>query len=659
MRQPWLALCGLVVSVAAGAGFSSNAPNATQAQPVTQQQPKSPGSADIIPLYNPDTKLEPDTVEETPTAIITRVADRVRDRHAREAKYHAYDHYLPLYWENRTVAIEIIDRVAKGGDSITYNMTSLFPLNKPNIRLFFEGKTTVAQYSMNLISKEVDALHYTVTVKNNSNERRPLKVGDRIEMEFSPFLQPPVKGRTNYYGTALLYIVGQGGMVPWEGSGPKLDSVPLPDKAWLGGRTTLHEQYSDEPTWRFKQMATNLAPSNAQPFMLGRRLHHTDFGTGEHSESGNPAYTEQAGKLGTYFTARSCVACHVNNGRALPPAVGTPLLQYLVRVGSDAQGSPHEGLGATLQMQAAKGSEPEATVILSGWITTTGTYGDGAEFSLRKPTYQFKGAAPKFFSVRIASPLVGQGLLEALDEATIAELAESQAREKKDGVAGKMQMVIDPETGQVRLGRFGWKAGQARLKHQIASALNNDMGITTTVYPKADRGAAQADRGPSGQLSDADLDHMVRYLATLGLPPRRNFDDPQVVAGEALFASAGCARCHVPTLKTSSYHPLAELRRQTIHPYTDLLLHDMGAVLADNMAESKAGPADWQTPPLWGIGLTAGVSGEGEAYLHDGRARTLSEAILWHGGEAQRAREAFRMMPAADRVALVQFLKSI
>jgi CxxC motif-containing protein (DUF1111 family) len=310
-------------------------------------------------------------------------------------------------------------------------------------------------------------------------------------------------------------------------------------------------------------------------------------------------------------------------------------------------------------MQAAKGSDPEATVILGGWIITTGTYGDGTEFSLRKPSYQFKGATPKFFSVRIASPLVGQGLLEAMEEATIAELADTQAREKKDGVAGRMQLVIDPETGQVRLGRFGWKAGQARLKHQIANALNNDMGITTTVYPKADRGAAQADRGTSGQLSDADLDHMYRYLATLGLPPRRNFDDPQVAAGEALFASAGCARCHVPTLKTSSYHPLAELRRQTIHPYTDLLLHDMGADLADNMAEGKAGAADWRTPPLWGIGLTAAVSGEGEAYLHDGRARSLTEAILWHGGEAQRAREAFRTMPAADRAALIQFLKSL
>ena len=607
-------------------------------------------SAPIMPLFDSHTKLEPDTVEDTPTALITRVADRVRDRHAREAKFHAYDHYLPLYWENRTVAIEIIDRVAKGGDSITYNMTSLFPLNKPNLRIFFEGKGTVAQYSMNLTSKQVDPLHYTATVKYNTNERRPIKIGDRIEMEFSPFLQGPVKGRTNYYGTALLYVVGQGGMVPWEGRGPRLDSFALPEKAWLGGRTTLHQQYSDEPQAHFKQIATNLAPLNAQPFMLGRRLHHTDFGTGQHSERGNPVYTEQVGKLGPHFTNRSCVACHVNNGRALPPAVGAPLTTYLVRVGSDAKGTPHPNLGSTLQTQAASGA-PEGSVSISGWTMVNGNYGDGTEFTLRKPTYKFTGVEPAFYSIRIAPPLIGQGLLEALDESAIATLKTGHGE-------GRMRTVTDPETGQVRLGRFGWKAGQARLKHQIASALNNDMGVTTTIYPNRDRGSAQLDLGAGTHLAAADLDNMVRYVANLGVPPRRNFDDPDVLAGEALFVKSGCVKCHTATMKTSTFHPFAELRGQTIHPYTDMLLHDMGPDLADNMADGNASGAEWRTTPLWGIGLTSGVSG-GEAFLHDGRARTLSEAILWHGGEARPAREAFRTMPEADRAALIKFLQSL
>ncbi len=612
-------------------------------QPLAAQ---SPEPAKVVPLFDAQTKLEPATIEETPTALITRVADRVRDRHAREGMFHSYDHYLPLYWENRTVAIEIIDRVAKGGDSVTYNMTSLVPLNKPNLRAFFEGKGTVAQYATNLISTQIDPLHYTVTLKYNPIERRPIKVGDRIEIEFSPFLKAPVKGRTNYYGTAILYIVGRPGVVPWEGRGPRNDSFPLPEIAWSGGGMTLHEHHSDEPKERFKQIATNLAPINAQPFMLGRRLHHTDFLTGAHSERGNPIYAEQAGKLGSRYTERSCIACHVNNGRALPPAIGQPLTKYLVRVGSDAKGTPHPKLGATLQMQSVKGS-PEASVSISSWTTIDGKYGDGVQFTLRKPNYQFTGAEPKFFSIRIAPPLVGMGLLEALREADVTGFS-----------AGKAHVVSDPETGKPRLGRFGWKAGQARLSHQIAGALNNDMGLVTSIYPNPDRGTDQPEIGPANKLADADLDLLVRYVSVLGVPPRRKFADPEVIKGEAIFASAKCVQCHMPTMKTSPYHPFAELRNQTIHAYTDLRLHDLGDGLADNMADGGAGAGEWRTTPLWGIGLTRGVSG-GEAYLHDGRARNLAEAILWHGGAAQTSREMFRTMPAADRTALIQFLRSL
>lgn len=608
-------------------------------------------SKSIVPLYDKSTVLEPAIVEDTPTALITRIADRVRDRHAREAEFKAYDHYLPLYWENRTVHLEIIDRVAKGGDSITFNMTSLAPLNQPNLRLFFEGKGTVAQYSNNLTSKQIDPLHYTATVKVNTNERRPLKIGDRIEIEFSPFLKPPVKGRTNYYGTALLYVVGQGGMVPWEGQGPRNDSFPLPESAWLGGRTTLHVQYSAEPKEHFKQIPTNFAPASAQPFMLGRRLHHTDFSTGAHSEPGNPIYEEQVGKLGSHFVNRSCVGCHTNNGRAMPPAVGGALHQYLVRVGSDALGTPHPDLGATLQSQAAKGLVPEATVILAGWTKTDGTYGDGTTFSLQKPIYKFSGLTPEFYSVRIAPPLVGQGLLEAIDQGSVAILA--------DGGTGQMRTVIDPETKQPRLGRFGWRASQPRVKHQIASALNNDMGIPTAIFPKLDRGANQAELKTGKELTAADLDTLVRYIATLGVPPRRNFREADVVRGETLFASAQCVKCHTATMTTSPYHPQAELRGQTIHPFTDMLLHDMGPGLADNMGEGTVTGAQWRTTPLWGIGLTSRVSGGKESYLHDGRARDLSEAILWHGGDGEAAREAFRTMPAADRAALVKFLQSL
>ncbi len=660
--KPWVIAVAAFILVQASlqAFLYSLAANPAASPPAADASPTP------VPLFNAQTKLDPDNIIDTPTALITRIGDRVRDRHAREWMFHAYDHYLALYWENRTVSIEIIDRVAKGGKTITFNMTSLFPLNHPNLRCFFEGKGTVAQYSDNMISKQIDPLHYTLTIEYNTNTREPIKIGDRIEFEFSPFLQPPVEGRTNYYGTATLYVVGHGGTVPWEWHdsiadahqqrGATLDSYPMPEAALTGGAMTLPQQYSDEPKERFKQIATNMAPIDAQPFMLGRRLHHTDFETGAHSEPGNPIFTEQVGKLGPEFVNHSCISCHVNNGRALPPPVGALLLQYAVHVGSDAAGDSHPNLGLMLQSQMTKGhGSPEATIALAGWTTTDGTYGDGTPYTLRKPTYKFTGVTPTYFSPRIAPQLIGMGLLEALDESTIEALA---ARTKPDGIKGHIQVVTDPVTEEPRLGRFGYKAGTSSIKQQIGSALTNDMGVTNPIYPAEDRGSAQPDFGHEPKLAATDLDHMYHYIATLGIPPRRDLNDPQVSTGEVLFVNADCNQCHVETLHTSKYAPLAEVRNQTIHPYADLLLHDMGPGLADNMAEHHATGAEWRTPPLWGIGLTSGVSG-GEAYLHDGRARTLAEAILWHGGEAEKSKEKFRNMSAADRDALIKFLKSL
>ena len=604
---------------------------------------------DVVPLFDSRTKLEPATTQDTPQALITRIADRVRDRHAREPG--AYDHFLSFYWEQRTVTIELVDRVARGGKELVVNITSLAPLNKPDFRCFFRGINALGEYHHNIATREVAPHRYTTTITFNNLTRRPLAVGDRMEFEFSPFLVAPRVGRRNYYGTALLYVVGRG-IVPWHGVGERLQSEPLPESAWLGGRTTLPYQYSKEPTERFKQMAGNMAPASARGFMLGRRLLHTDFGTGRHSDQPNPAFPEQAGKLGPRFVARSCIACHVNNGRALPPAVGGPMYQSVVKVGDDSIGSPHPQLGTALQPQALEG-EPEATLMIRGYTTTSGQFADGTGYLLRKPRYAVQGALLSQFSVRLTPQLVGLGLLEAISESTILALADPEDADK-DGVSGRAQIVRDPETGQWRLGRFGYKAGQARLRHQVASALNSDMGITTTVFPKLD-GAATAG---SPEVTASDLDHLVRYLSTLGVSARRDIENKQALHGEELFTSALCSKCHVPRLTTGPHHPLAELRDQVIQPYTDLLLHDMGPGLADNLDEHSASGSEWRTPPLWSIGLTAGVSG-GEAYLHDGRARSLEEAILWHGGEADASRNIFRAMSKADRASLVKFLKSL
>ena len=620
--------------------------------------------ASLVPLFNAFTPLEPATTIDTPTALITRIADRARDRHAREGMFSAYDHYLTWYWEERTLALEIIDRVAKGGTEIIYNYTTLAPLSQPEFRTFFRGMNTVAEYHFNLLAPLVGPNQYTATNTMKLPENRSLQIGDRVEIEVSMFLQSPAHGRNNYYGTTLLYIVGQG-IVPWaQGNdlgfnggivgnvNQSIDSYPLPTNAWLGGQTTLPYQYSNEPEHRFKQLAGNIAPTNAQPFMLGRRLHHTDFGTGVHSEAGNPIFSEHVGQLGPKFIARSCVECHVNNGRALPAVVGTPLTKWVFKVGSDASGTAHPTLGNVLQPQSSSGPN-EGNVTIAGYTTSNGQYGDATPYSLQKPNYSFSGTTPAFFSARIAPQLVGLGLLEAVSETNIMALADPSEADS-DGISGRIQTVIDPQTGQQRLGRLSGKAGKARLSHQIAAALNNDMGVTTAVFPNLD---GETTGGPP-ELSAADLDLMTRYVALLGVGARRDLTNAQALQGEQLFTSAQCVKCHTPTLTTSPYHPYTELRNQTIHPYTDLLLHDMGPGLADNMGEGNATGSEWRTPPLWNIGFTAGVSG-GEAYLHDGRARSLEEAILWHGGEAEAAKEAFRTMSAADRAALIKFLKSL
>jgi CxxC motif-containing protein (DUF1111 family) len=617
----------------------------------------------IVPLFDAGTTLEPDTFSNTPTALITWIADRPRARHARESQFMLYDTYLIFYWEQRMTDIQIIDTYGKGGatSNLTFNISTLNALDQPNIRFFFQGQTTVAQYSDNLFADQVDSsgTNWTSTISQNLTYNRPLQVGDRVEVEFSPFMLTVTNGQLNYYGGAILYIVGQG-IVPWQegvtNDAPSvnaaLDSTPIPTNGWLAGANTMPYQYSAEPNHVFNQLSPDASPPTGESFLLGRRLHETDFGDGSHSEAGNPIYTQQVGKLGPKFSNRSCVACHVNNGRALPPSIGAPMLQSVVRVGSDASGTPDPVLGSVLQPQITNGT-PEDTVTISSYTTINGQYGDGTTYTLQKPNYTFGSYTPAFYSVRLAPQLVGMGLLEAVSEITVTGLANAD-NSGTNGIAGRIQSVLDPQTGQQRLGRFGYKGGKARISHQIAAALNTDMGVTTSIYPTLD---GDTTNGPV-ELNDSDLTNWTRYISSLGVNARRSLTDAQALQGEQLFASANCVQCHTPTLQTSPYHPIAELRNQTIHPYTDLLLHDMGPGLADNMGEGKATGSQWRTSPLWSIGLTAGISG-GEAYLHDGRARSLEEAILWHDGEGAAAKEAFRTMSASDRAALIAFLKSL
>ena len=641
-----------VVTLAAG-GQSPSASATLTAQPDT--------TVGIVPLFDASTSLEPDTFSNTPEGLITWIADRPRARHARESQFMLYDTYLTFYWEQRMTDIQIIDTVAAGGSNITFNISTLNALDTPNIRFFFQGVTTVAQYSDNLYAEQVDSTgtNWTSTISYNTTFNRPIQPGDRLEFEFSPFMLTVTNGQLNYYGGAILYIVGKG-IVPWQEGATNdpasvnaaIDSTEMPTNGWLAGADTMPYQYSGETNHMFNQMSPDASPPTGESFLLGRRLHETDFLDGSHTEPGNPIYTEMVGKLGAKYSNVSCVACHVNNGRALPPAIGAPMIQSLVRVGSDASGTPDPVLGSILSPQAINGV-PEDSVVISSYTTINGQYADGTPYTLQKPNYTFGSYRPAFFSVRLAPQLVGMGLLEAVSESTIEALAAAD-NAGTNGILGHLQIVTDPQTGQPRLGRFSYKAGKARVIHQIAGALNSDMGVTTSLFPILD-GATNS--GPIG-LADMYLTNWNRYISCLGVNARRNLTDAQCLLGEQLFASANCVQCHTPTLKTSPYAPFAELRSQTIHPYTDLLLHDMGPGLADNMGEDNASGSQWRTPPLWSIGLTPGESG-GEAYLHDGRARTLAEAILWHGGEATAAQQVFVNMSASDRAALIAFLQSL
>jgi CxxC motif-containing protein (DUF1111 family) len=700
----------------------------------------------IIPLYNATTPLEPETVIEYADRVETIFSDRSRDRHAREVRREGvpaftdetgflrameqgsgYDHYLPHYWLDRTVTVVIKDYIAKGGTYIDVEMYSQIPMESTGTRFFYMGGGTVALYMNNTGVTEVpgDTNHFKLSLTQNNPvlkdywkrtyglPQRPLKIGDRIEMEIAQFLSAPhihpAGSRNNYYGTALLYQVGGGkgdqpnGLVPWEGK-PTLDtddngnvivcnpasndeptcptvydSFPMPMKGWLGGRTTLPYNYSAEPWQAFKQHATNMGGGtlavmkgggNAQLFMLGRRIVHTDMQNGVHSEipqnpnypndvQTNEPFVEMQGKVGPRFYNTSCVGCHFNNGRSIPRGIGQTINNQAIKIGGNSLGAPHALFGNSLQPFSTTGASGigEAQTQLIG-TQPAPNYADGTPNTLQKPKYAFvNGQAPEFWSVRNSPPFVGLGLLDAVPESEILAIA---AANNGPGIAGKVQRVIDPVTGQTRLGRFGWKAGTSSLKHQIASAFNVEMGVTTSVLPKLDCGTSQADCQTGTEISNADLDLTTRYMATLGVPARRKLEDSQTLRGEVVFNEVNCSGCHKETLKTSQYSPFAELRSQTIRPYTDLLLHDMGPGLADNLGEGEATGAQWRTAPLWGIGLTADVAGGGrEAYLHDGRAKTLTEAILWHDGEAANARKAFVARTQSDKDALIAFLKSL
>ncbi|MEM7710649.1 MAG: di-heme oxidoredictase family protein [Pseudomonadota bacterium] len=378
--------------------------------------------------------------------------------------------------------------------------------------------------------------------------------------------------------------------------------------------------------------------------------------------------------LGPIYNAASCETCHEFNGRT-KPLPGQGLLVRLSVPGTAENGGPkphpiYGGLFGDVSHEAMTGVKPEGVVEIA-YEPVRGTYGDGTPYELRRPVYRFTGlnygpmAGDVMISPRAPLSFYGLGLLEAISDETLLAWADPLDADE-DGISGKVNRVHDVATGQMAIGRFGWKAEQPTLIAQSADAALNDMGITTSLHPQetctqAQRACAgaltgSAEAGP--EFDDESLMEMAAYMQFLAVPARGHVDHPQVRRGEALFSEIGCAACHKPLVVTGQEHEYRRLRGKTVRAYTDLLLHDMGEGLSDGRPSFEAEGREWRTPPLWGLGLLQTVNGHTDL-LHDGRARGFAEAILWHGGEAEGSKERFRAMMTADREALIKFLKSL
>ncbi len=364
--------------------------------------------------------------------------------------------------------------------------------------------------------------------------------------------------------------------------------------------------------------------------------------------------------LGPLYNRLSCIACHVKNGRGAAPdsenGVARTMAARLSVEGRDAHGGPrpHPNYGAQLNPEGVLGVAGEGQAVVD-YAEFDVAFSDGERITLRRPTLSYRNLAygplglETKTSLRNAPPVFGLGLLESVSDAEIF------------AGRGRPNFVFNFETRRKSLGRFGLKANQPNLKQQIANAFMEDIGVTSSLFP-AENCAATLGQCRSGaskpELADAQLDAVVTYISALAPPARRNLEDRPVKDGELLFRAIGCSECHRDTLHVAEFSLQPALNGVAIHPYTDLLLHDMGEGLADGREDFDSGPRDWRTPPLWGLGL-AGKGGDGANFLHDGRARTPAEAILWHGGEAQSSADAFRSLPEPQRQALLAFLNSL
>jgi CxxC motif-containing protein (DUF1111 family) len=601
----------------------------------------------------------------------TEAAIRFRDRHENEWRF---DHYPAGYDVGRSFDLVITDH----GYRLDFELTT-----SPDVPV---GAVDIKWYNqagdVGFCDRNVSAISQRMAGGNNSftSSIENLTIGQRVDIEFTL-----LAGQT-YYSEFIYYYVGDN----------RLQREYQHPLAYAAGDASIPVVTVKQ--FAFNQHALNLGPAELRSFMDGKVTFETRWDDGllfnpptafdcNGSAVGfdmGPSPVFEPGLLGPLYTNNSCIECHMLDGRGTAPETGLDTIEdYSVLLSIPGEPGeapvPHPLYGDQLDTKAVPGATPEGNASII-WEIVNGTFDDGTTYVLRRPTYEFTelqhgeigtnipgetaanssgqgydGEAE--VSVRVAPMLIGLGLLEAVADDEILAWADEHDTDG-DGISGRPNFVDDIAAGGTSLGRFGWKAAQPDLRQQAATAFAHDMGISSHLVGD----------GPA-EIDPQMIDEVVAYLRGLAVPPRDNYRDPVAQQGKSLFEAAGCMSCHRPVMQTASDAEFGPYRNQTIQPFTDMLLHDMGEGLADNRPEFGASGREWRTAPLWGIGYVGHVLSTPDNpfdpngnpaqpnYLHDGRARSLMEAILWHGGEAMAARNAVLAMNASERDALIEYVK--
>jgi CxxC motif-containing protein (DUF1111 family) len=438
-------------------------------------------------------------------------------------------------------------------------------------------------------------------------------------------------------------------------------------------QVNLYEQGEDLPGGEYSTLSDGILAFN-KAFISLNGDEKDDFFTGNSLFDKDwviaPASTTARDGLGPFFNAKACGTCHRTDGRGRPPVfdgeIDHGLLLRLSIPGTGEHGGPkpHPVYGDQLQDQSIPGISRKGLFNID-YEGINGRYDDGTSYILLKPLYRIRGEnygqlpSDIMISPRVAPQMIGLGLLEAINEAELlAKVDEFDS--DQDGISGKANYPWDKENQTYTLGRFGWKANQPNLRQQNADAFLGDIGITTSINPVENCIEGDCENAPNGgspEIRDELLDKVEVYSQSLSPPYRRDAQEDNVLLGKQIFKSLNCTGCHTQSY-TTGRHKISALSNQKIFPYTDLLLHDMGENLADNRPEFDADGREWKTPPLWGIGKFSVVSNH-TRYMHDGRARNLEEAILWHGGEAAQSVKEFKALEKQERELLLTFLNSL